>query len=150
MNTLAPDWQPLLLTDELTRLERYEREVFRSYFDGAIASGAAFLIFDQSSGELIGCTRYYDYNPEASGIAIGYTFLVRSHWGGRYNRSSKELLLDYAFRHVHQVFFHIGADNIRSQMGTTRIGAVRCGERELDFNGQQIMHYEYVIRKSDR
>ena len=62
--------------------DRYKREVFREYFDGAVASKSAFLVFDAISGELIGSSRYYDLQPDNLSIAIGYTFLGRKYWGG--------------------------------------------------------------------
>lgn len=57
---------------------RYQREVFNGYFDGAFASGTAFLVFEKATGDLIGCSRYYHYDALSSSIAIGYTFLAQS------------------------------------------------------------------------
>src|SRR6478672_10186928 len=92
---LASD--PLIWEQHPTR-DRYKKEVFQIYFDGAIASGTAFLITSNQSKELIGSTRYYDYNREESRVAIGYTFLARKFWGGNYNRAVKTLMLEYAFQ----------------------------------------------------
>src|SRR5687768_7351948 len=88
--------------------DRYKREVFREYFEGAVSSASAYLVFDQVSGELIGCSRYYDLQPVDSSVAIGYTFLARKYWGGEYNKSLKSLMLNYAFQFVNKVVFHIG------------------------------------------
>jgi len=129
--------------------DRYKKEVFQVYFDGAVSSRTAFLIVDKSSDKMIGSTRYYDYKPDDSSIAIGYTFLSRNCWGGLYNKSSKKLLLDYAFQFVDKVYFHIGATNIRSQLATTKIGATKVGEVDLDNNGQNQPHYEYLIQKKE-
>ncbi|EKO13887.1 hypothetical protein [Leptospira kirschneri] len=49
-------------------------------------------MIDNKSGRLIGNTRYYDLNPSAHSIAIGYTFLGRDYWGGIFNRAMKSLL----------------------------------------------------------
>lgn len=110
-----PDWQPSHLQDDKVRLipltendfdrlfdvaadpliweqhpssDRYQRNVFREFFDGALQSRAAFLIEDKASGEIIGSTRYYDYDQTKNSIAIGFTFLARAYWGGQYNRST--------------------------------------------------------------
>jgi hypothetical protein len=168
------NWQPDHLEDHLVRLvplepghfeqlykvasdpmmweqhpakDRYKKEVFQQFFNDAIDSGTAFLIIDKATQTVIGSTRFYDYKPEESSIAIGYTFLSRSFWGGTWNRSIKTLMLDYAFQFVDQVFFHIGINNKRSQIATTRIGARLVREMDLSSDGRAIPHYEYVIRR---
>ena len=128
---------------------RYKKEVFQLFFDSAITFGTAFLMVDKLSDKIIGSTRYYDYKPDNSSIAIGFTFLAREFWGGLYNKSSKKLLLDYAFQFVDKVYFHIGATNTRSQLGTIKIGAIKVNEFEKDSNGEKQLHYEYVIHKQD-
>ena len=129
--------------------DRYKKEVFETYFNGVKSSNGAFLIFDTLKDKIIGSTRYYDYKPENSSIAVGYTFLARDYWGGLYNKSVKKLLLDYAFKFVDKVYFHIAPTNIRSQKAIAKIGAIKIGEFELDSNGQKLMHLEYVIQKQD-
>jgi hypothetical protein len=54
-------------------------------------------------------------NAERSEIEIGWTFLARDYWGGRYNQEMKRLLLNYAFQFVEKVVFYVGENNIRSQ-----------------------------------
>ena len=139
---------PLIWEQHPTK-DRYKKEVFQLFFDSAVASGSAFLMLDKLSGKIIGSTRYYDYKPDNSSIAIGYTFLAKEYWGGLYNKSSKKLLLDYAFQFVDKVYFHIGPTNIRSQLGTLKIGATKVNEVEIDHNGQNQLHYEYLIQKED-
>jgi RimJ/RimL family protein N-acetyltransferase len=139
---------PLIWEQHPTK-DRYKREVFQLYFDGAISSKTAFLIVDRSSDKIIGSTRYYDYKPDNSSIAIGFTFLSREYWGGLYNKSSKRLLLDYAFRFVDKVYFHIGAANLRSQLATMKIGATKINEVVIDHHGQNQLHYEYLIQKQE-
>ena len=56
--------------------DRYQREVFEKFFQGAIESIGAFKIMDKSSNEVAGSTRFYDYNPKENSIFIGYTFYV--------------------------------------------------------------------------
>jgi RimJ/RimL family protein N-acetyltransferase len=127
--------------------DRYKREVFQVFFDGAISAGTAFLIFDNASNELIGSTRYYDYKADVPSVAIGYTFLAKKYWGGAYNRSVKKLMIDYAFQFVDSIFFHIGATNIRSQKAILKIGAQKVNEVDFDYYGKKLLHYEYEIRK---
>ena len=129
--------------------DRYKLDPFRSFFDEAIQGKSAFLIIEKDTQKVIGSTRYYDYNPDNSSIAIGYTFLARQYWGGLYNKSTKYLLLNYAFQYVDNVYLHIGGNNIRSQVATTRIGAVKTKEFSIERNGQQALKFEYVIEKKN-
>ncbi|MEP7006230.1 MAG: GNAT family N-acetyltransferase, partial [Sphingomonas bacterium] len=39
--------------------DRYTEPVFRDYFEGAVASGAAFAILDRETGRIIGSSRYH-------------------------------------------------------------------------------------------
>jgi RimJ/RimL family protein N-acetyltransferase len=113
---------------------RHTEPGFRKFFDGAIGSKMGFVFVDQTSGRLIGSSRYYGYEPERSEIEIGWTFIVRSHWGGRANREVKRLMLDHAFTFVDTVVFWVGEENWRSQGAMTKIGGVKRDElftREL-------------------
>lgn len=117
--------------------DRYQQPVFANYFRGAMQSGGAFLVFHVQTGELIGSTRYYDYDAAQQTVLIGYTFLARSHWGGCYNPALKRLMLDHAFRSgVQRVQFHVGAQNLRSQIAMQRLGAVKVGELEVPYFGE--------------
>jgi len=104
--------------------DRYTEPGFRLYFDGAVASKMAFVFVDRSTNELIGSSRYYGYQPERGEIEIGWTFLVRSRWGGATNREIKRLMLDHAFTFVDTVIFWVGEKNWRSQGAMTKIGGV--------------------------
>jgi RimJ/RimL family protein N-acetyltransferase len=67
---------------------------------------------------------------------IGYTFLNRDYWGGKYNLEMKKLMLNHAFQFVNEVQFEIDARNVRSQKGTAKIGAVQVGSYEKTQAGQ--------------
>ncbi len=77
---------------------RWDRSGFERFFEAAIEARSAFAVVDHATGEVIGSTRYYDWNPAEQEIAIGYTFLARRCWGGPWNREMKALLIDHAFR----------------------------------------------------
>ena len=115
---------------------RYQPDVFRRFFQGAMESGAALLATDAQTGQVIGSSRYHDYNEELKEIEIGWTFLARSHWGGRYNGEMKRLMLEHAFKFATTVIFLIDPQNIRSQKAVERIGAIRSGSR-LNTDGRE-------------
>lgn len=130
--------------------DRWQKNVFRNFFEGAIQSKGAFNIIPKSTGKIAGSTRLYDYNEEDNHILIGYTFLAREHWGKGINLSVKELLLDYLFQFVSQVHFHIGATNIRSQIAIGRLGAKKVGEQEVTYYGETPkLNFVYSIEKEE-
>ncbi len=153
---IAPlDWQEMFAAasdPEIWALhpasDRYKESVFRTFFDGAIASGSAFAFIERESGKIIGSSRYHAYNPAVSEIEIGWTFLARSHWGGSYNREVKRLMLEHAFQFVDTVLFWVGETNWRSQAAMEKIGAVRrpgIHRRIVD----PTPHVVFEIRKAD-
>jgi RimJ/RimL family protein N-acetyltransferase len=125
-----------LIWEQHPNRERYRREVFENYFKGAMESGGALLIRDSQSDVILGSSRYYDWDEGRRCIAIGYTFIARSHWGGGYNRSLKTLMLDRAFRFVDRVVFHVGANNMRSRMAMQKLGAILTGEAAISYYGE--------------
>lgn len=128
--------------------DRWKKEVFRTFFDGAIQSKGAFKILDKVSGEIIGSTRFYDYNNEDDSILIGYTFYATSCWGKGINPSVKKLMLDFIFQFLSRVYFHIGADNKRSQIAIGRLGAEKVAEEEVAYFGEIAkLNYVYEISK---
>jgi RimJ/RimL family protein N-acetyltransferase len=69
-------------------------------------------------------------------MLIGYTFYATAYWGKGINRGVKVLMLNHAFKFVSTVYFHIGAQNIRSQMAITRLGAKKVDEQEIAYHGE--------------
>ncbi len=118
-----------LIWEQHPASDRWQEPVFRRFVADGLASGGALIVFDNATGNVIGSSRYHGYDADRSEIEIGWTFLARSHWGGRYNGEMKRLMLDHAFRFVDRVLFLIGPDNIRSQRAVERIGAARAGSR---------------------
>jgi RimJ/RimL family protein N-acetyltransferase len=112
-----------LIWEQHPENDRYTREVFRNYFDGAMESKGAFVIIDRKSGRIIGSSRYCNLNEAKSEVEIGWTFLERTFWGGTYNRELKSIMLGHAFRFVDRVLFVVGENNIRSQKALSKIGA---------------------------
>ena len=127
-----------LVWEQHPNKNRYQRIEFENYFKGAIESGGAFLISNSKTGEPIGSTRFYDLNEAENSILIGYTFLARSHWGGKYNTALKALMLNYAFQFADTVLFHVGADNTRSQKAMEKLGGVKAGELEVAYFGEPV------------
>jgi RimJ/RimL family protein N-acetyltransferase len=130
------DWEALfavasdpLIWEQHPEPTRYQENVFREYFRGAMECGGALVMIDKKTGTIIGSSRFIDYDEARSEIEIGYTFLGRAYWGGLYNREMKDLMLRHAFRFVRHVVFLVGPQNLRSQKAMEKIGGVRVGDR---------------------
>jgi N-acetyltransferase len=129
--------------------DRYKEDVFKVFFKDALESGGAFVVIDTKGKRIIGSTRFHGYDPEKSEVEIGWTFLARKYWGGRYNREMKQLMLAHAFKFVENVVFFIGENNIRSQKATEKIGAIKDGRvKKVYGNRPPSLNLRYVIKKS--
>jgi N-acetyltransferase len=118
-----------LIWEQHPSSDRYKAEVFQQFFQEAVESGGALVALDSKTSRLIGSSRFHGYDPESSEIEIGWTFLARSHWGGKYNGEMKRLMLRHAFQFVTSVIFVIGPNNLRSQKAVEKIGGIRAGSR---------------------
>src|SRR5438094_10589904 len=111
--------------------DRYRREVFQKFFDGALESKGAFAIIERKSSRIIGSSRYCNLDLTKREVEVGWTFLEREFWGGTYNRELKRLMLDHAFRFVDRVLFVVGEKNLRSQKALEKIGARFLKQKHL-------------------
>ena len=130
-----------LIWEQHPESTRWREEVFRRFFDNGLASGGALVAMDAHDGRIIGSSRFLAYVPERSEIEIGFTFLARECWGGRYNGEMKRLMLQHAFRFVDRVVFVVGAENHRSRRAVEKIGGVLVAPR-LNPNGHDRVVYE--------
>jgi RimJ/RimL family protein N-acetyltransferase len=115
--------------------DRYKRDVFEKYFEFLLSTESALVVIDQSTGTIIGCSRYYPAPDQRNSISIGFTFLNNAYWGGEANFEMKRLMLDHAFKTFEEVWFHIAPDNIRSQKATSKLGAEHAYDATLNLSG---------------
>ena len=118
----ADDWDALfavasdpLLWAQHPDSDRYQESVFRQFFADAMSSAGALVAIERATGEIVGSSRFHGFDAEQSVIEIGWSFLARRCWGGRYNREMKRLMLQHAFETVERVMFVIGPENRRSR-----------------------------------
>ncbi|CAI8869968.1 GNAT family N-acetyltransferase [Chryseobacterium sp. IT-36CA2] len=130
--------------------DRYKREVFENFFRGAIESNGAFKIIEKATGDVLGSSRYYDFDQEDNHIFIGYTFYGTKSWGKGINPKVKKLMLDYIFQFVDKVHFHIGKENFRSQTALERLGGQKIAEEEVAYFAEPSRtNFVYEIKKED-
>jgi RimJ/RimL family protein N-acetyltransferase len=125
-----------LIWEQHPSKERYQRPVFENYFKGAIESGGAFRVIDNANGELIGSSRYCDFDAAQRHVSVGYTFIARKCWARGYNLALKTLMLDHAFRFVDRVLFQVGVDNWRSRKAMEKLGGIYIGEQAVSYFGE--------------
>jgi RimJ/RimL family protein N-acetyltransferase len=156
LRPLAPgDWHELfavasdpLIWEQHPESDRYKEEVFKIFFEDALRSGGALVVIDTHTQQIIGSTRFHGYDLEKSEIEIGWTFLARKYWGGRYNAEMKQLMLRHAFKFVENVVFFVGENNIRSRKATEKIGAVKSGTAKRVYgNCPASLNVRYLIKK---
>jgi N-acetyltransferase len=135
-----------LIWEQHPERDRYREATFRAFFQEGLASGGALVARDRATGRVIGSSRYHGYDAERSVIEIGWTFLARAYWGGRYNGEMKRLMVGHAFQWVQRVLFIIGPDNRRSQRAVEKIGAVRAGLTS-DAHGRERVVYELTAAR---
>jgi RimJ/RimL family protein N-acetyltransferase len=130
-----------LIWEQHPEHDRWTEPVFRRFFDGALECRGGLVALDRATGAMIGSSRYFGYDPARSVVEIGWSFLARAYWGGKYNGEMKRLMLTHAFRYVDRVIFVIGAENRRSRRAVEKIGAV-LSTIELDARGEDKVIYE--------
>lgn len=129
-----------LIWEQHPARDRCEEDVFRAFFEDGLAAGGALVAIDRRDNAVIGSSQYRGYDPKTSEVEIGWTFLARSHWGGRYNGDMKRLMLRHAFRFVDCAVFLVASGNRRSQRAVEKIGGVRDGTR-VDSKGLESIVY---------
>lgn len=133
--------------------DRWQEPVFAAFFADGLASGGMLLARDAATGAVIGSSRYDFSRAEPGEVEIGWTFLARSHWGGRFNHVMKALMVGHALAAmpdpVGQVMLMIGETNIRSRTAATRIGArLTTRTHTANLSTGAVAHVIYTIDRA--
>ncbi|MEW5797786.1 MAG: GNAT family N-acetyltransferase [Bacteroidota bacterium] len=121
-----------LLWEQHPAKQRSTFDGFTEFFNECLASGGSLLITDKKTGDVIGHSRYNTTEGMPNAIEIGWTYLARQCWGGKYNRAIKYLMLDHAFGSFDIVLFYVDKDNFRSQKAVEKIGGIRIEHPESE------------------
>jgi len=129
---------------------RYKRDVFEKFFQESLDTGGALVIIDKSLGVIVGSSRFNLIPGREKEIEIGWSFLMRKYWGGKYNASFKNLMMQHAFKTMDAVLYYVDFENIRSKMAMQKLGArLLEGDEYLKFKKQEKDHYIFIIEKKD-
>ena len=115
-----------LIWEQHPAKNRHQKSQFEKLFKEFIDSKATLVIIDQSTGEVIGSSRFKYPPKNQTAIEIGWSFLARNYWGGTYNKSVKTLMINHAFQFVETIVFYIDKTNIRSQRAVEKIGGKKA------------------------
>lgn len=125
--------------------DRWQEPVFRAFFEDGLASGG-MLVAQEPGGAIIGSSRYDFTRAAADEVEVGWTFLMRRHWGGQTNHLMKALMTGHALQTVSRVMFMIGETNIRSRTAITRIGAqLDPRQSRVELSTGPVTHLFYTI-----
>jgi RimJ/RimL family protein N-acetyltransferase len=88
-----------------------------------------FVVRDNVSGDIVGCTRYFNVDAEHRRLEIGYTWYARRVQRTALNTEAKLLLLTHAFEALRciAVEFRTSWFNHRSRAAIARLGAKQDG-----------------------
>jgi RimJ/RimL family protein N-acetyltransferase len=84
-----------------------------------------FVIHHKESKELIGSTRLFEIFPADKKLEIGWTWLIKKHWGTSINLECKLLLLTHCFEvlKTRRVQLKTDVNNLRSRKAIEKTGA---------------------------
>ncbi|HWB26250.1 MAG TPA: GNAT family protein [Chitinophagaceae bacterium] len=93
----------------------------------AKAKGAEFpfIVFDKSTGEYAGSTRFYDINFPFKTLQLGYTWYGERFRGTGLNKHCKYLLLQFAFEELGMERVELRAD-ARNQRSIAAMKSIGC------------------------
>ena len=104
------------------------------YIQAALATRTAFAVIDETMGEVVGTTAFYQPDAAIRRVYIGYTWYRQSAWRTRINSTCKYLLLAHAFETLdcRVVCWQTDILNTRSQAAIERLGAKKDGVLRCD------------------
>ena len=110
------------------------RDTIDGYITQALADKKAgkalpFVVVENNTGRVIGCTRFCNVVAEHKRLEIGYTWYGKSHQRTSINSQCKLLLLSHAFEHLNAIAveFRTHWHNLASRKAITRLGAKQDG-----------------------
>ena len=109
-------------------------EEMRGYMDAALelqrgGTTLPFVTIERSSGQIVGSTRFGNYDPANRRIEIGWTWIAPRWQRTAINTEAKYLMLSHAFEKLHCVRVELKTDvlNTPSRKAMLRIGAKEEG-----------------------
>jgi RimJ/RimL family protein N-acetyltransferase len=110
-----------------------------------------FVVRLNSTGKLIGSTRYHDIMPDVGRVEIGYTWYARSMQRTAVNTECKLLLMTHAFEALDCAVVGLRTDNFNfasqraiERLGARKDGVIRHSARRRDGTVRDTVMYSIV------
>lgn len=123
---------PSLMEYSLTPCRRQEEIV--EYVTNALihrdtGKSVPYTVLDKRTDQIVGTTRFYDFQPKNKSTLLGYTWYKLDYQGSGVNTHCKYLLLDYAFSklQLERVEFRVDTRNVQSIAALNKLGAIQEG-----------------------
>lgn len=123
----ASIWQYTL--DNIKSKKDLEQYVQRALKEREDKTGYPFVIIDKRTGNVAGCTRYYEIMEPHNNLEIGYSWMGRSYQGTGLNVACKYEMLKFAFEQLKTCRVALRTDyrNHQSRNAIMKIGAKQEG-----------------------
>lgn len=97
--------------------------------DHSLGKALPFTVVDNSTGDIIGCTRLCEITPENDRVEIGYTWYAKRYQKTGVNTECKYLLLQHAFETLNVIATELRTHwhNHVSRAAIARLGAKQDG-----------------------
>ncbi len=120
-----PDIWTWSLPDKCTSIESTKDWLQYSQDMADKGEHVPFAIFDNSSDQFVGSTRYCSFNTEDKSVEIGFTFITPKFQRSYINTHAKYCLLEHAFEVLGaiRVEFKTHEQNQKSRTAIARLGA---------------------------
>ncbi len=114
---------------EYSLMQANGKENMYNYLTTALSKRAMkdsypFIVYDKTTNQYAGSTRFYDYQKTHNTVQLGFTWYGKDFQGTKVNKNCKFLLLQYAFEdlQVERVEFRADNNNERSKAAMKSIG----------------------------
>ena len=126
------------------------REEMRSYMEAALqlqreGTTLPFVTIERSSGQIVGSTRFGNYDPANHRIEIGWTWIAPRWQRTAINTEAKYLMLSHAFEKLHCVRVELKTDVLN---GPSRKAMLRIGAKEEGIFRKHLLVWDGRYRDS--
>ncbi|MBS1717957.1 MAG: GNAT family N-acetyltransferase [Armatimonadetes bacterium] len=104
-------------------------EAMRVFLDHLFKEGYPMVMRLKETGEVVGCSTFFDIHDKYEKLEIGYTWIRSDLRGTRVNPEAKFLMLQYAFESagMDRVCLKTDERNLQSQHAIEKLGAKKDG-----------------------
>ncbi len=115
-------WQ--LIPTDCSDKKTFEKTYAASLIEREKGNEYPFVIYHKPTKKIIGSTRFFEIFPEHRKLEIGWTWIVKEHWGTAVNLECKLVLLTFCFETLKTIRVQLKTKdtNVRSKKAIEKIG----------------------------